>query len=103
MSVSSGTPTLTPAESADGVWHALPTEEVLRVQGVDRGTGLSSGEAASRALRFGPNRFAEARVEPRWRAFARQYATRCRSSCWSPGRQPVPAQGTRDRNAADRC
>ena len=74
MGVSSGTPTLTPAESADRVWHTMPADEVLRVQGVDRGSGLSSGEAAARAQRFGPNRFAAARVEPRWRAFVRQYA-----------------------------
>src|SRR6476660_9248748 len=74
MGVSSGTPTLTPTESPDRVWHTMPADEVLRVQGVDRGSGLSSGEAAARAQRFGPNRFAAARVEPRWRAFVRQYA-----------------------------
>ena len=74
MGVSSGTPTLTPTESPDRVWHTMPADEVLRVQGVDRGSGLSSGEAAARASRFGPNRFAAARVEPRWRAFLRQYA-----------------------------
>src|SRR6478609_8268713 len=74
MGVSSGTPTLTPTESPDRVWHTMPADEVLRVQGVDRGSGLGSGEAAARASRFGPNRFAAARVEPRWRAFLRQYA-----------------------------
>ena len=73
MSVTSGTPTL-PADTAQRVWHTMPVEEVLQVQGVDPGPGLSSGEAASRAQRFGPNRFGAARVEPRWRAFARQYA-----------------------------
>ena len=37
-------------------------------------TGLSSDEAASRLEQYGPNRFAEAAPEPRWRAFLRQYA-----------------------------
>ena len=36
--------------------------------------GLSSAEVAARAERFGPNKFAEAKTEPRWRAFLRQYA-----------------------------
>jgi len=36
-------------------------------------TGLSAAEAASRLQQYGPNRFAEATPEPRWKAFARQY------------------------------
>jgi Ca2+-transporting ATPase len=71
MSISSGTPTIAPA---DRVWHTMPAERVLLEQGVDRGRGLTSGEADARAQRFGPNRFAAATVEPRWRAFLRQYA-----------------------------
>src|SRR5204862_8239276 len=35
--------------------------------------GLSAEEAAARLERHGPNRFAEAKSEPRWRAFVRQY------------------------------
>jgi Ca2+-transporting ATPase len=54
-------------------WHALPVSDVLGLQGVDAGTGLPESEAAPRRERFGPNRFAEARPEPRWRAFVRQY------------------------------
>ena len=35
--------------------------------------GLTSDEAAERLERYGPNRFAEAKAEPRWHAFLRQY------------------------------
>ena len=70
-----GTPALSPAAAADGhAWHTLSADEVLRAERVDAQRGLSSAEAASRAERFGPNKFAEAEAEPRWRAFIRQYA-----------------------------
>ena len=36
-------------------------------------SGLSAAEASSRLASVGPNKFAEAAVEPRWRAFVRQY------------------------------
>src|SRR6478735_9903000 len=74
MSMSSAAPAVVPAESADGVWHTMPADQVLRALGVDRGQGLTAAEAAARAQRFGPNRFAAAAAEPRWRAFGRQYA-----------------------------
>ncbi len=54
-------------------WYALSPEEVAAKQGVDPETGLSAAEAASRLAKFGPNTFAVADVEPRWRAFVRQY------------------------------
>ena len=38
-----------------------------------RRSGLSAAEAASRLASVGPNKFAVAEVEPRWRAFVRQY------------------------------
>ena len=41
--------------------------------GVSPESGLSGAEAASRLAGVGPNKFAEADVEPRWRAFVRQY------------------------------
>jgi magnesium-transporting ATPase (P-type) len=50
---------------------------VLQAERVDAQHGLSSAEAASRAERFGPNKFAEDAAEPRWRAFIRQYARIC--------------------------
>jgi Ca2+-transporting ATPase len=56
------------------VWHALSTDLVLQAEEVGEDDGLSSAETASRAERFGPNKFAEAKTEPRWRAFLRQYA-----------------------------
>jgi P-type Ca2+ transporter type 2C len=58
--------------SAD--WHVLPVEEAIRQAGIDPATGLGEAEVAERRARHGPNRFAEQAREPRWRAFARQYA-----------------------------
>lgn len=59
---------------ADGVaWHVLTAERVLQQEEVDGQRGLSSGEAAARAERFGPNKFAEGKTEPRWHAFIQQW------------------------------
>ena len=54
-------------------WHATSTGEVAQRLEVDLRAGLSSSEAARRLERDGPNRLAEARREPRWRAFLRQF------------------------------
>jgi Ca2+-transporting ATPase len=54
-------------------WHALSEADALAAQGVDPAAGLSDAEVESRRATFGPNRFAEAAKEPRWRAFLRQY------------------------------
>ena len=54
-------------------WHASPAAEVVQRLEVDAAEGLSSAEAARRLERDGPNRLAEARREPRWRAFLRQF------------------------------
>jgi Ca2+-transporting ATPase len=63
------------AQNADGIaWHALSADRVLVAEQVDERTGLSQAEAASRAQRFGPNKFDAGKAEPRWRAFIRQYA-----------------------------
>jgi len=63
-----------PAPAADApVWHTLNAIGVLQAEQVDERSGLSSAEAAARAGRFGPNKFAAGAVEPRWRAFLRQY------------------------------
>ena len=51
----------------------LGADQVLRSEGVDGQRGLSSAEAAARAQRFGPNKLAAAKAEPRWHAFVRQY------------------------------
>ena len=62
------------ADDVDHAWHTMPAEQVLNVLQVDRVRGLTTSEVAARAGTFGPNRFAEGKVEPRWRAFLRQYA-----------------------------
>jgi P-type Ca2+ transporter type 2C len=54
-------------------WFALPGEEVAAALGVEPAVGLSAAEAAARLEKYGPNRFAEGKHEPRWRAFERQY------------------------------
>src|SRR5512133_3510002 len=54
-------------------WFALEPAEITGRPGVDPANGLSGGEAAPRRASVGPNKFAEAAVEPRWRAFVRQY------------------------------
>ena len=54
-------------------WHTLSVEQVLGAEEVSAQGGLSSAEAAARAAKFGPNTLSEARAEPRWHAFVRQY------------------------------
>ena len=63
-----------PPAAAGLAWHTLGAGQVLQSEGVDAQRGLSSAEAAARAQRFGPNKLAEGRAEPRWHAFLRQYA-----------------------------
>ncbi len=58
---------------ADVVWHGLTAEESCARLNVDRQAGLDSGEVEARRSRFGPNKLAEAKTEPGWRAFLRQY------------------------------
>jgi P-type Ca2+ transporter type 2C len=60
-------------DTGQRAWHTLSADEVLHSEGVDGQRGLSSGEAAARAQRFGPNTFAAGHTEPRWHAFLRQY------------------------------
>ncbi|HWI72104.1 MAG TPA: cation-transporting P-type ATPase, partial [Baekduia sp.] len=54
-------------------WHVLSGEGVAKELHVEPERGLTSAEADERLQRYGPNRFAEAKPEPRWRAFVRQY------------------------------
>ena len=54
-------------------WHAVPAAEAGQRLGVDPSAGLSSSEVLRRQERDGPNRLAEARREPRWKAFLRQF------------------------------
>ena len=57
----------------DTAWHNLTVDEALQRQKIDPAAGLSSAEADARRATYGPNKFAEAAKEPRWRAFLRQY------------------------------
>src|SRR6516162_11877606 len=54
-------------------WHTLAVGDVLDAQGVRAETGLDGAEVVRRREKVGYNRFAEAKPEPRWRAFLRQY------------------------------
>ena len=75
MTVTPGAPASGLVPEADGpVWHTLSADRVLQEEKVDDHLGLSSAEAASRAQRFGPNKFDTGKAEPRWRAFIRQFA-----------------------------
>jgi Ca2+-transporting ATPase len=60
-------------DSRSVAWHTLTPGDVGGRLGVEPGTGLSAAEAASRLASVGPNKFTAAEVEPRWRAFVRQY------------------------------
>jgi P-type Ca2+ transporter type 2C len=65
---------MTASVTSPPVYHALSVTETLSDGGVDVRQGLSSTEVVSRRDRFGPNQFVEAKPEPWWRAFLRQYA-----------------------------
>ena len=60
-------------DTASTVAVDLTPEEALTRAGVDARKGLSADEAATRLSRYGPNKFTEAQVEPRWKRFLRQY------------------------------
>ena len=62
-----------PTPPTDTAWYELPGDAVAASMEVDPARGLTSEEAASRLEQYGPNKFAEAKSEPRWRAFERQY------------------------------
>src|SRR5215475_13200800 len=62
-----------PAAGESVAWYALSPVDAAARLGGSPVSGLSGAEAASRLASVGPNKFAEAAVEPRWRAFVRQY------------------------------
>ena len=51
----------------------MSVEEACRELGVEPAAGLDSGEVERRRARYGANRLAEAKKEPGWHAFLRQY------------------------------
>jgi Ca2+-transporting ATPase len=68
-------PTTEPRPSDDGLaWHTLELTDLFARQGVDERSGLTAVEVTTRRAHYGPNRMAEAKKEPRWKAFLRQYA-----------------------------
>jgi Ca2+-transporting ATPase len=64
---------VTETAPAKTTWYELPGDEVAAAMDVDPAMGLSPAEAVSRLERYGPNKFAEGKAEPRWHAFVRQY------------------------------
>ncbi len=67
------TTTALPTATETPTWHVLSREGAVHELDVEPERGLSSDEAAARIERYGPNKFAEAKTEPRWHAFLRQY------------------------------
>ncbi|GGM45283.1 cation-translocating P-type ATPase [Dactylosporangium sucinum] len=61
-------------ETQEPPFHALSVGEALAAERVEPQAGLSGDEVERRRAGYGPNRFTEGKREPRWRAFARQYA-----------------------------
>ncbi len=51
----------------------LTSEEALSRAEVDPRSGLSADEVQKRLERYGPNKFAEGKTDPRWLRFLRQY------------------------------
>src|SRR4051812_11217136 len=67
-------PTTEPRPSDDGLaWHTLDLTDLFARQAVDERNGLSAAEVTTRRAHYGPNRMAEAKAVPRWKAFIRQY------------------------------
>ncbi|MFN8485291.1 MAG: cation-transporting P-type ATPase [Anaerolineae bacterium] len=54
-------------------WYAQTADQVAQTLGVDPARGLSQAEAQARLQKYGPNKLAEKKKEPGWRAFLRQY------------------------------
>ena len=54
-------------------WHALTAEKVCAQLRVDPHTGLDAADVERRRAEVGPNKLVEAKKEPGWRAFLRQY------------------------------
>jgi P-type Ca2+ transporter type 2C len=57
----------------DVLWHGLTAEEACARLGVDPKNGLDSAEVERHRAETGPNKLAEAKKEPGWHAFLRQY------------------------------
>src|SRR3954466_8623681 len=71
MATTAPPPTATATDTP--TWHMLSREGAVQELHVQPARGLSSEEASARLAHHGPNKFAEAKAEPRWHAFLRQY------------------------------
>ncbi len=60
-------------DDIDTVWHAVPTEHLLRHFELDPRQGLDAGALQRAQARHGPNALPEAPPKPLWRTFARQF------------------------------
>jgi P-type Ca2+ transporter type 2C len=58
---------------AETTWHNLSAEEACEKLGVDPQAGLDPTEVERRRAEHGQNKLAEAKKEPGWHAFLRQY------------------------------
>jgi P-type Ca2+ transporter type 2C len=66
--------TVTADEKTDlEAWYALGADDATAKLGVDAKQGLPAAEVATRTEKYGPNKFAETKPEPRWHVFVRQY------------------------------
>src|SRR5262245_12533588 len=54
-------------------WHGLTADEACARLEVEPISGLDPAEVERRRAQFGPNKLAEAKKEPGWHAFLRQY------------------------------
>ncbi len=57
----------------DKPWHQLPTEEVVKIIGVNLSSGLVADEVGHRQKEFGPNRVTARRGTPMWLKFLQQF------------------------------
>jgi P-type Ca2+ transporter type 2C len=62
-----------PKVGRDATWHGLTADEACARSEVDPRSGLDTAEVERRRAEVGPNKLAEAKKEPGWHAFLRQY------------------------------
>jgi P-type Ca2+ transporter type 2C len=62
-----------PGHPPSMAWHVALVREALEALGVDPQTGLSDAQVTARRNEYGRNVLSEAKPEPKWRAFLRQY------------------------------
>jgi Ca2+-transporting ATPase len=62
-----------PQVGRDANWHGRTADEACAQFGVDPQRGLDAAEVERRRAEVGPNKLAEAKKEPGWQAFLRQY------------------------------